>query len=343
MLAILAACALAAAPAQGAFPGQNGRIVFSGEGDLFTVNPDGTGQATLLAGPESDHEPAWSPDGTKVAFSRRLCNQFCGRPDIYVVNADGTGLRQLTAGEAFETQPAWSPDGRRIVFSRTAEDFSGRDIWVMGADGTRQTRLTNDPDSENGPAWSPDGSRIAFGATGGVIHLINADGTNETALTEGGSADWSPDGLKLVFSRSESDIFFIHGIYTINVDGTNETPLYDPRGQSDKRPVWSPQGDRIAFDREECALGSPGCLPADVHTVNPDGSGVTPITAANATSDIEPDWQPIPVRPRREDFKNGPAFCRAEREFLGDERFAAEYGTNGKGSNAFGKCVGAEA
>ncbi len=339
LVAIVAALTVATACAQAAFPGQNGRIVFEGHGDLYTVNPDGTGQTTLVAGAGTDQNPAWSPDGAKVAFSRLFCDPLCGRSDIYVVNADGTGLRQLTDEAGSELQPAWSPDGRRIVFVRVAEEDFSIDLWVTNGVGTGLSPLTSDTEREFAPAWSPDGTKIAFSSQG-QVRLMNADGSNKTTLAEGVGSDWSPDGSQLAFSRSQSDFFLGDAVYTINADGSDETLVFE--GLRNLNPVWSPQGNKIAFDRQECAVGSPGCLPADVYTVNPDGTGLASVTGSNTTSDQTPDWQPLHPRPRRKDFKNGPAFCRAEREFLGEKRFAAEYGTNRKRSNAFGKCVSAK-
>jgi hypothetical protein len=84
----------------------------------------------------------------------------------------------------------------------------------------------------------------------------------------------------------------------------------------------------------------------EIWTMNPDGTGQTRLLPDNDTSDGTSigvyrdslDWQPIPG-PNRSDFKNAAQFCKAEREFLGESAFAQKYGTNGSGSNAFGKCV----
>ena len=87
--------------------------------EVFVVNSDGTGLTNLSNNPgsptvgNSDSQPSWSPDGTKIAFqSNRL-----GNPDIWVMNADGTGARPLTANSlAEESAPEWSPDGQQIAF-----------------------------------------------------------------------------------------------------------------------------------------------------------------------------------------------------------------------------------
>ncbi len=103
-------------PAQAAFPGTNGRIVFdtafSHRPQIFTINPDGTGlrQLTHVAKGHAAGSPEFSPDGTRIVFT------IDGQ--IWVMNADGSAQHQLTNQAGFvNQQPSWSPDGRKIVFS----------------------------------------------------------------------------------------------------------------------------------------------------------------------------------------------------------------------------------
>jgi len=127
----------------------DGRIAFA-NGDIYVVNGDGSGLIDLtndLAALEV--YPAWSPDGTKVAF---VSNRG-GAYDLYVMNADGTSVAQLTHDQATEGRPAWSPDGTRIAF---ASDKGGdAEIYVMNADGSNVVRLTNSAGPDGWPAWAP--------------------------------------------------------------------------------------------------------------------------------------------------------------------------------------------
>ena len=132
------------------------RIVFASEGDLYTMNADGTSQARLTSGTADDFYPAWSPDGTKIALSSRVG----AKTFIELINADGTGRTRLTRGGA-EYAPRWSMDGAKIAYSEVATGL-GR-IFVMNPDGTGASVLTAVPKrSDYEPSWSPDGTKLAF-------------------------------------------------------------------------------------------------------------------------------------------------------------------------------------
>src|SRR4051812_30190522 len=181
-----------AAPADAAFPGANGQIVFSGRGatsgsaQLYTIYPSGAGQAALTSG----KGPAWSPDGTKIAFSG-------GGGSIHTINADGTGDTTLTNdGTGTDSESAWSPDGSRIAFAHVPTGSTVPEIWVMNSDGSGRHGLGATGSS---PAWSPDGYEIAYSGT--RIGVIRPDGSGATNLSDNFLPDtvierypsWSPD------------------------------------------------------------------------------------------------------------------------------------------------------
>src|SRR4029078_4546613 len=89
----------------------------------------------------ADVFPAWSPNGSKIAFSRSVSPAY---RQIYIMNADGSNQIPLTSIESFSWAPAWSPDGTRIAFTRSspATDSVYSEIYVMKADGSNQTELT---------------------------------------------------------------------------------------------------------------------------------------------------------------------------------------------------------
>ena len=118
----------------------NGRIAFTSENTVYSINPDGGALLQLTPHDDGnfDHFPHWSPDGAKIVFARTT---FTVKSQIYVMNADGSSPTRLTNNTAADKQPLWSPDGTKIAF---VSDRDGNDeIYVMNADGSNQTRLTN--------------------------------------------------------------------------------------------------------------------------------------------------------------------------------------------------------
>jgi Tol biopolymer transport system component len=113
------------------------------------MNADGSGQTPLTNSPGfSEDEPAWSPDGTKIAFSiYRGIHTF---NTIDVMNADGSNPVDVTpVGSPDELFPTWSPDGSKLAFRQQG------DIVSMSATGGTLVNLTNDAFFDDGPAWSP--------------------------------------------------------------------------------------------------------------------------------------------------------------------------------------------
>ena len=156
---LIAALALLAIPAcaQAAFPGENGKIAYSRSGQIYTINPDGTGETNISSGANNeDYDPAWSPDGSKLIFtSDRNRDPECTSPDpdanpppctsdLYVINANGTGETRITPPNVYEYGSAtWSPDGTQILYTRTScppgERFCFTGLLRANADGSGET------------------------------------------------------------------------------------------------------------------------------------------------------------------------------------------------------------
>jgi TolB protein len=185
--------------------------------EIYTMNADGTGQTRLtffsgtcyddpFYGPTCPGKgwPAWSPDGTKIAFQQGYtdCNSegdCYQRSDIFVMNSDGSGITNLTNYESFDnSRPDWSPDGTKIAFDSMGPFGGFPSIAVMNPDGTGIAYLTHDPGEpgqykrDERPAWSPDGQKIAFShgftscplcGSSEEIYVMNADGTDQTNVT----------------------------------------------------------------------------------------------------------------------------------------------------------------
>jgi Tol biopolymer transport system component len=154
---------------------------------IWVMNADGSHQKRLS---NVDGEyPAWSPDGTKIAFERNTLGPSGW--DLWVMNADGSGEKALLHSSADEKGAAWSPNGKWIAFGSGHEGRTADRLWVARSDGTRRRRLTTVPAER--PDWSPDGRQIVF--TAGGLTIVRADGTASRTLSidsvgEAALADW---------------------------------------------------------------------------------------------------------------------------------------------------------
>ncbi len=124
--------------------------------EIFVMDADGSNQVRLTNDEIIKFEPAWSPDGTRIAFAGRESAISPSHSQIYVMNADGSNPRRLTNCPQGCDEPAWSPDGTLIAYSSYTDGAEGHFvIWVMAADGTNPIQLTNDPVGGSHPTWQP--------------------------------------------------------------------------------------------------------------------------------------------------------------------------------------------
>jgi TolB protein len=290
-------------PAEAAFPGAAGRIAFQGDvtgnREIYTVWPDGSGLRNLTRSPADDTFPDWSPDGSTIVF----VSDRTGDQEIYSMRPDGSGLRRLTRSPGSDLSPSWSPDMQRIVFASGRNDpdspecfFCDFDLFTMKPDGSDVRLLSSLRGEELGPEWSPTGEWIAFwGGPGGpngcsAVYVIRPDGSDLTRLTpmglEAAEPDWSPDGSRIAFSHNACE--GLSDIFVMQSDGSGTTRLTAGFGNN-IGPAWSPEGDRIVFHhgRNDNTL----FVSDDLWLMRPDGSAKTRLTHTADAAEARADWQ----------------------------------------------------
>lgn len=229
----------------------NGRLAFVRDGRLVTENPDGAA-AVMVGQAARQQSPSYSLDGTRLVYKENLGRNVESRVgpmavvDVVVANADG-GNPVVVAHDVAAGNPLWSPDGQWIAYA--AADDHG---YVVAADGSGGTMDLGDFGGAGAwtPSFSPDSQRLAVAAGDGTLWVVDRDGSNARRIShgtypevgeKGWSADWSPDGTKLLFGGNDPEVKY--NLYMVGLDGAPEQLV----SEDSQNGIWSPDGSLIAY------------------------------------------------------------------------------------------------
>ncbi len=198
---------------------------------IYLLDRFGKGRTQLVFRSNFDGSPAWSPDGSMIAFRSDYPGPTgADHSRIFIVNSDGSALRQLTQETVDYTTddwPSWSPDGTQIVFSRF------NTMYLIKPDGSG---LTSTNVSGHHPVWSPNGLQIAYDFN--AIFVMDRNFVQHQLTTDASDVNprWSPNGSQLLFQRFEGGK---NQLYRINAEGSGLTRLSAP-AHADAEATWSP-------------------------------------------------------------------------------------------------------
>ncbi|MDH3539032.1 MAG: Ig-like domain-containing protein, partial [Acidimicrobiia bacterium] len=279
-------------PADATVPGLIGRIAFAadidGRTDIWVRDFVSNVPVNVTGNIDEERQPAWSPDGTKLAYASY--GWLTGTGSIAVIDDTGGNFEILTDTAHDDWWPSWSRDGQTIVYTST-EDGPDQDIWVVDVDSKVRTNLTPDSSGDDyQPEWSPDGSHIVFvsdrsGSTD--IWTMASGGAGPVNLTAAAASDWapswSPDGSQIAFVSDRDSA--LGDVHVMESDGTSVLRL-TVNAEVLGRTAWSPDGTLIGFTSIK-----DGDL--DVWMVAADGSSAPGHLTDHPANEFEVAWEPV--------------------------------------------------
>jgi TolB protein len=218
----------------------------SGNKEIALVDVDGEGFTSITQNGSINLQPAWSKDGSKIAFT----SYRSGNPDIYIADLARGRTTRLSARPGVNIGAAWHPAGDRLAVTLSSNGSGDTDLFMLEAEtGRNLGQLTNASGIDVSPAFSPDGGQVAFASerSGGVqIYVMSASGGDARRVTFNGGHNtdpaWSPKGDKIAYVSRDG----VFDVFTVGTDGKGAVRITQGQGDNED-PTWSPDGRYLAF------------------------------------------------------------------------------------------------
>ncbi|NMB53164.1 MAG: protein kinase [Leptolinea sp.] len=273
----------------------------TGNSQIWSMNPDGSTQKQMTGLADGACQPAWSPDGTQLAF----ISPCIGKKDIYagsqiyLSNADGKNVHLMPApmNPAGDFNPAWSPDGKKIAFASLRTDTKPH-IFLFSFEDSSVKQVTSASYGDIQPSWAPSGLQLAFVRQfpNSQIWITDLTGKQQFQYSPSGAVknywpEWSRDGSILFYSQTSPEPFlpYLVGLSYENRGKSLEFRL-PPVGAADIGPATelaiSPDGKWGTYE------SWPDGTNHDIYIISIDGSDRRRLTT-DKERDFSPVWKPI--------------------------------------------------